>query len=139
MYYLDTNTCIYFLKGVYPSILVEFKSRKPEEIKIPSLVKAELLLGVEKSQKKEQNEIGYTKFLEPFEVVGFDDGAALVYAKIRASLEKRGRIVGPNDLIIAATVMSRNGILITHNTQEFKQISGLRIEDWVSGGSHDPT
>jgi len=125
VYYLDTNTCIYFLKGMYPSILEEFKTRRPEEIKIPSLVKAELLLGVEKSEKKAQ------LFLEPFEIVGFDDGSALVYAKIRASLESRGRIVGPNDLIIAATVMSRNGILITHNTKEFKQISGLRIEDWA--------
>jgi len=131
MYYLDTNTCIYFLNGMYKSILDEFKSHKPEDIKIPALVKAELLLGVEKSDRKEQNEIVYNKFLEPFEIISFDDESSILYAKIRATLEKRGRIIGPNDLIIAATVMSRKGILITHNTKEFKQISGLQIEDWV--------
>ena len=131
MYYLDTNTCIYFLNGVYKSILEELKSHKPEDIKIPALVKAELLLGVEKSIKRELNEIIYNKFLEPFEVVSFDDESSTIYAKIRATLEKKGRIIGPNDLIIAATVMSHKGILITHNTKEFKQISGLQIEDWV--------
>lgn len=131
MYYLDTNTCIYFLKGTYKSILTEFKLHKPEDLKIPSLVKADLLLGVEKSERKDVNKAAYTKFLEPFEVISFDDDSAVVYAKIRAELEKNGKVIGPNDLIIAATVMAHNGILITHNTKEFNKISGLHIEDWV--------
>lgn len=132
MFFLDTNTCIYFLKGTYRSIKEEFKKRKPEEIKIPSMVKAELLLGVEKSERREENLLVYRRFLEPFEIVGFDDDGALLYAKIRASLEKKGEIIGPNDMIIAATVMANRGILISHNLKEFKQISGLLLEDWVS-------
>ncbi|MBI4767388.1 MAG: type II toxin-antitoxin system VapC family toxin [Deltaproteobacteria bacterium] len=131
MYFLDTNTCIYFLKGTYRSILKEFKKRKPEEIKIPSIVKAELLLGVEKSERKEENLNIYKKFLEPFEIVGFDDQAAMIYAKLRASLEKKGKIIGPNDLIVASTVMANKGILVSHNVKEFKQITGLQLEDWV--------
>lgn len=66
MFFLDTNTCIYFLKGTYRSIKEEFKKRKPEEIKIPSMVKAELLLGVEKSERREENLLVYRRFLEPF-------------------------------------------------------------------------
>jgi tRNA(fMet)-specific endonuclease VapC len=131
MYYLDTNTCIYFLNGTFKSLLAELKLHKPEDIKIPSLVKAELLLGVEKSQRKEINKVVYKKFLEPFEVISFDDESAVLYAKIRAELEKKGKLIGPNDLIIAATVMSRKGILITHNTKEFTKISGLHVEDWA--------
>ncbi|MBF0500185.1 MAG: type II toxin-antitoxin system VapC family toxin [Candidatus Riflebacteria bacterium] len=131
MFFLDTNTCIYFLKGTYRSILEEFNKRKPEEIKIPAMVKAELLLGVEKSQRKEENILIFNRFIEPFEIVGFNDNAAVLYAKIRASLEKKGKVIGPNDLIIAATVMAQKGILITHNVKEFKQISGLLLEDWV--------
>lgn len=131
MLFLDTNTCIYFLKGTYKSIYDELKKRKPEEIKIPSMVKAELLLGVEKSLHREKNFEIYTKFLEPFEIVSFDDRAAIVYAKIRSSLEKKGKIIGPNDLIIAATVIANKGILISHNTKEFKQVTGLQIEDWI--------
>jgi len=131
MYFLDTNTCVYFLKGAYPSIVNEFKKKKPEDIKIPSMVMAELLLGVEKSAHKEKNMVLYGRFLEPFEIVGFDEQAAQVYAKIRGAVEKKGKSVGPNDLIIAATVMAAKGILVTHNTKEFKQISGLILEDWV--------
>jgi tRNA(fMet)-specific endonuclease VapC len=132
MYFLDTNTCIYFLKGTYASILEEFKKRRPEEIKIPSMVKAELLLGVENSVQKEKNRELIARFLEPFEIVAFDDTAAAEYAKIRGTLEQKGQIKGPNDLIIAATVMARKGILISHNTQEFKRVAGLLVEDWVS-------
>jgi len=77
------------------------------------------------------NEINHNRFLEPFEVISFDDGSSVVYAKIRAALEKKGKVIGPNDLIIAATVISHKGILITHNIKEFSKISGLQIEDWV--------
>lgn len=70
-------------------------------------------------------------FLEPFEIVGFDTDAAEIYAKIRFILEKNGRIMGPNDLLIAATVMSHKGILVTHNVREFSCVEGLHVEDWV--------
>ena len=128
IYFLDSNTCIYFLKGLYPSILEELKQRKPEEIKIPAIVKAELLLGVEKSEHKKKNFDLYSKFLEPFEIISFDDKAAVFYAKIRASLEQKGKIIG---LIISAITMANNGILVSHNTKEFKQVSGLQLENWV--------
>ena len=131
MYFLDTNTCIYFLKGIYKSIKEHFKEYQPKEIKIPSIVKAELLLGIEKSRQKKNNKIIYEKFLEPFEVISFDDKAAIQYAIIRARLEKAGTIIGPNDLIIASIVLSHNGILVTHNVSEFKRIPGLLIEDWT--------
>ncbi len=134
MYFLDTNTCIYFLKGKYRSIYEELKKKKPEEIKIPSIVKAELLYGVEKSEQKKRNLEVYSKFIEPFEIVGFDTRAAEIYAKIRGMLEKKGKTIGPNDLIIAATVMSKKGILVSHNTQEFNQVEGLHLEDWVREG-----
>jgi tRNA(fMet)-specific endonuclease VapC len=131
MYFLDTNTCIYFLKGTYKSIYEELINKGPEEIKIPSIVKAELLYGAEKSEQKERNLKICTNFLEPFEIVGFDTHAAEIYAKIRSSLEKNGRIIGPNDLILAATVMSKRGILVTHNVREFACVEGLHFEDWV--------
>ena len=131
MYFLDSNTCIYFLKGMYPSILEELRQRRPEEIKIPAIVKAELLLGVEKSKQKKKNFELYSKFFEPFEIISFDNKSAILYAKIRASLEEKGKIIGPNDILIAAIVMANNGILVSHNTKEFKQVSGLQLVDWV--------
>lgn len=130
-YFLDTNMCIYFLNGRYPNLVEKLMSYEPEEIKIPSIVKAELLYGAEKSNNREKTENIVTQFLFPFEIVSFDEISAEYYADIRASLEKSGTPIGPNDIIVASTVLSNNGILITNNTKEFKRIEELKIDNWI--------
>ena len=52
--------------------------------------------------------------------------------RVRADLEKAGTPIGPNDLPIGALALSRGLIVVTRNTLEFSQISGLALEDWVS-------
>jgi tRNA(fMet)-specific endonuclease VapC len=131
-YFLDTNICICFLKAKYLSLKQKILSENPENIKIPSIVKAELLYGAEKSQKKEENIEKISQFLFPLEVVGFNDAESIEYSKIRADLEKRGDIICPNDLVIAAIVYSNNGIIVTNNKKEFQKVKGLKIENWVS-------
>jgi tRNA(fMet)-specific endonuclease VapC len=131
MYFLDTNICIYYLRGLYKSIEEHFKLTSNQEIKIPIIVKAELIYGIEKSRLKEKNRSIYNKFIEAFEIVNLDDESLNQYAKIRLSLEKDGIIIGSNDLLIASIVAAHNGILITHNTKDFERIAGLRIEDWT--------
>jgi tRNA(fMet)-specific endonuclease VapC len=103
----------------------------PNNIKIPSIVKAELLYGAEKSQQKTKNLSSINRFLEPFEIMPFDDDCSIVYSRIRSSMELKGTIIGPNDYIIAATVLARNGILVTNNTKEFQRIKNLKIENWI--------
>jgi tRNA(fMet)-specific endonuclease VapC len=131
MYFLDTNICIYYLRGLYKSIEKHFELISSQEIKIPIIVKAELIYGIEKSKLKERNRNIYEKFIEAFEIVNLDDESLNQYAKIRLNLEKDGIIIGSNDLLIASIAAAHKGILITHNTKEFERISGLRIEDWV--------
>jgi tRNA(fMet)-specific endonuclease VapC len=130
MYYLDANICIYFLKGKYPSLLKSLKAVHPNKIKIPAIVEAEILVSVEKGAKGIARE-AWSKFFEAFETVSFDNAAARQYAVTRAYLEKKGTPIGPNDLIIAASVLANNGILVTHNTSEFKRVPHLNIEDWT--------
>jgi tRNA(fMet)-specific endonuclease VapC len=130
MYFLDTNICLYFLNGTYESVTSRLEQIAPRNIKIPSMVMAEILLGIEKGARspgKEQSQL----FFEAFETVSFDRDAAYHYSLIRAYLEKKGIPIGPSDLIIAATAAARGGILVTHNTGEFKRVPNLRIEDWV--------
>jgi len=103
----------------------------PNNIKIPSIVKAELLYGAEKSQNKAKNLANINRFLEPFEIVPFDDDCSIVYSKIRSSMELKGTIIGPNDYIIAATVLAKNGILVTNNIKEFERVKSLKIENWI--------
>jgi tRNA(fMet)-specific endonuclease VapC len=56
----------------------------------------------------------------------------VVYADIRADLQKRGRLIGPNDLWIAAHALALDLTLVTANTGEFSRIEGLRIENWLA-------
>ena len=121
IYYLDTNICVYFLKGLYPSIIEKMQSMNAGNIKIPSIVKAELLYGAEKSQQKVKNLTKINRFLEPFEITPFDDDCSIIYSKIRSEMELKGTAIGPNDYIIAATVLAKNGILVTNNTKEFEK------------------
>jgi len=131
IYYLDSNICVYFLKGLYPSIRKNIQNTKPDNIKIPAIVKAELLYGAEKSQNKAKNLANINRFLEPFEIIPFDNECSIVYSKIRSSMELKGTILGPNDYIIAATVLAKNGILVTNNTKEFEKVKNLKIENWI--------
>jgi tRNA(fMet)-specific endonuclease VapC len=130
MYYPDTDTCIYFLKGKYPFLQKKLATIPPSNIKIPAMVKAEILVGVEKGARNITREL-WNQFFDAFEIVAFDDAAAKHYALIRAYLEKKGNIIGPNDLVIAATTLAHNGILVTHNTKEFERVPNLMIEDWT--------
>ena len=131
IYYLDTNTCIYFLNGKYESIKEKILSIPPNEIGIPSIVKAELLFGAYKSKNRKSNIEKVEMFLEPFEIIAFDDLMTYVYADIREKMEKTGALIGPNDLLIASIVKFYDGILVTNNEQEFRQIEGLHVENWA--------
>ena len=133
MVFFDTNICIYYLKGRYPSIRSRLLLLAPEDVKIPAMVKAELLFGAEKSIQATANREKVLRFMEPFEIVPFDDGTVDVYARIRSTTEKTGTPIGPNDLIIAAIVLAHNGVLVTNNEKEFRRIPGLEIENWVAG------
>lgn len=130
-YFLDTNICIYYLKGLYPILIDKFFSQNPNDIKIPSIVKAELLYGVEKSKKREENFEKVNQFLFPLDVIAFDDVASIEYSLIRSKLEKQGKIIGPNDIIIASIVKANNGVLVTNNVKEFSRVDGLNIENWI--------
>ncbi|MCG6146530.1 type II toxin-antitoxin system tRNA(fMet)-specific endonuclease VapC [Leptospira bandrabouensis] len=130
-YFLDTNICIYFLKGKNDKIENNIKKLNPNRIKIPSIVKAELLLGALKSQNPKKNRNVILDFLDPFEIVGFNDIESEIYAEIRSNLESKGLPIGPNDLIIASIVLNNNGILVTNNEKEFARINSLKLENWT--------
>ncbi len=131
IFFLDTNICIYYLKGTYSDLEENLLSHHPDDIKIPSIVKAELLYGAMKSARKEENLQRIAEFLLPFEIAPFGDEEAIQYGKIRAALEQNGTPIGPNDLIVAATVMSRNGTLVTHNVEEFRRVAEIEVVGWT--------
>lgn len=132
MYILDTNTCIYYLKGEYLSIREKFKQINNNQIIIPVVVEAELRYDAEKSRRRTENLKVVEAFLETFDRADFNSNAAIEYSKIRTELEKAGTPIGPNDLFIASIAIANNAILVTHNTKEFSRVPGLHVEDWVT-------
>ncbi len=130
-YYLDTNTIIYAIKGTYPSLVEHFKNVPKESIVIPEIVLAEIEYGARKSNNYNKTIKKYNEFTDYFDIAYFDKNAAVSYGIIRSELEKIGKQIGPNDLIIASIVQANEGILVTHNTKEFERIKELKIEDWT--------
>ena len=84
-----------------------------------------------KSARRDSNIAEVVNFLDKFEIISFDSYAAWIYGEIKSSLELKGQIIGFNDMLIAATVLANNGLLVTNNTKEFMRIENLKLEDWT--------
>ena len=129
-YMLDTNICIYIIKRKPEDLINRFLRTNPDDMAVSSITVSELFYGVFKSSKPAQNMAALTNFLLPFEILSYDDKASIEYGKIRAGLEKNGKIIGPMDLLIAAHAKSLSLILITNNIKEFTRIPDLNVENW---------
>ena len=130
-YCLDTNIIIYALKQANARLAKLLMSIKPVRIKIPEMVRGELLFGASKSAQRESVLKAVEAFLAPFERLPFGDDAVLHYAEIPRKLEKKGKTIGPADLVIASTARAAGAVLVTHNTREFNRVPNLRTEDWT--------
>lgn len=65
------------------------------------------------------------------EVVPLDAAAARHYGSLRAELESTGKVIGPNDMLIAAHALALGSVLVTDNVREFSRIDGLQAENWL--------
>jgi tRNA(fMet)-specific endonuclease VapC len=131
MYMLDTDICIYIIKQKPESVLNHFNKLKVGELFISSITFAELMNGAKKSSRIEHNISKLNELADLLVVSPFDKEAAIVYGDVRSALEKKGIIIGGNDLLIAVHALSLDLILVTNNVKEFSRIDGLKIENWV--------
>lgn len=129
MILLDSNILIQCFQGKQP-VVHRYEMTPRRELRIPSIVAYEVEYGAFKTGSLRRRSL--TKdFLEAVPQIPFDDAAASETARIRIELERRGLVIGPLDLMIAGSAMSRNAILVTSNTAEFSRIKGLRLQDWT--------
>jgi len=131
MYMLDTDICIYIIKRKPESVLKRLEMLQPGQLAISAITFAELMNGAKKSKQVEGNIAKLNELAELLEIRVFDQKAAVTYGDVRSTLEKKGNIIGSNDLLIAAHALSLNWILVTNNEKKFKRVDGLRIENWV--------
>ena len=131
MYLLDTNICIYLLKGQYPKLKEKLLSSDPSSLFISSVTVFELEYGAAKSKWAERTRIQLALFLAPFTILPFDADDAVAAGRLRGELAARGKLIGPYDIQIAAQALSRHLTVVTHNVDEFKRVPDLDVEDWT--------
>jgi tRNA(fMet)-specific endonuclease VapC len=130
-YLLDTNIVIYVLKRRPKEVLAMFNANA-SRMAISSITLSELFYGAEKSLNTDKNLEAVEEFVSHLDVLPYDAKASQHYGQIKAALEKKGQIIGENDIHIAAHARSHGLILVSNNVREFKRVTNLVLENWVS-------
>jgi tRNA(fMet)-specific endonuclease VapC len=132
-YLLDSNALSELIRNPGGSVSQQFerKASDPANELLTSIVTAcELRYGaVRKGSRILAERVDRT--LISVKVVPLSTGADATYADLRTDLERRGQLIGPNDLLIAAHALALGAILVTDNVREFKRVKGLKIENWL--------
>ena len=98
---------------------------------IPTIVLGELYKGVYCSRKVEKNLANLNDFWSLIAIVEFNRAAALEFGLIQGELRREGKPTGEIDALIAAVARSRLDTLVTNNIRHFKNIKGLKLENWL--------
>ena len=129
-YLLDTNICVYFLKGLY-NLDRKIEEAQTENCFVSEITIAELKFGVENSENKEKNQKTVDDFVSKFTIIPIFNSLD-IYAKEKARLRKKGTPLDDFDLLIGSTAISNNLILVTRNVSDFDRLGGIEIENWVT-------
>jgi tRNA(fMet)-specific endonuclease VapC len=127
-YLLDANVIIGLLNDAGSKLAQRARQERPADIAISAIVAHELFYGAFKSRRASHN-VALVDSLQ-LAVLEFDKEDARQAGEIRAALALRGTPIGPYDVLIAGQAKARNLTLVTHNTDEFGRVPGLRLEDW---------
>jgi tRNA(fMet)-specific endonuclease VapC len=129
-YLLDTNICAYFLNGKY-NLEAKIDEVGFENCVVSEITIAELKYGVEKSTHKEKNRKTIETFQTKFDVMPIFP-ALDVYAREKARLKTKGKMLDDFDLLIGSTAIFNNLTLVTKNVSDFDRLDGIDIEDWTT-------
>jgi tRNA(fMet)-specific endonuclease VapC len=129
IYALDTNTVVYFFKGL-GQVADRLLAVPPQRVRLPSVALYELETGVAKLGGGGRRRRQLSAFVEMVGILPFAADEARTAARIRATLEASGNPIGPLDTLIAATALSYGATLVTRNVREFERVEGLQVENW---------
>lgn len=131
LYLLDTNIVSDLVERPHGKIGTKLTSLPPGSVCTSIIVAAELRFGAAKRKSGLLSE-RISLALDSLDVVPFEAPADEVYARSRASLERRGTPIGANDLLIAAHALALGCVLVTANEREFRRVEGLEVENWLT-------
>jgi predicted nucleic acid-binding protein len=138
MILFDTDTLTHFSYGK-ENVKKKIEEVGDEQLGITVITRIEVLRGRAASLMTAANEEELRKaaeslrraeeLLSAFVVVDFDEDAIKHFERLRKqrNLKKMGRA----DMLIACIALANNALLVTRNTRDYKNVPGLRIENWV--------
>ena len=129
-YLLDTNILSDLIRNPHGVIAQRIADVGEKQVCTSIIVAAELRFGAAKRGSRRLSRQLET-VLGGMEALPLDAPADGTYATIRARLERAGRTIGANDLLIAAHALALDLTLVTDNQREFSRVPGLRIENWL--------
>jgi tRNA(fMet)-specific endonuclease VapC len=133
LFMLDTDTCIFLMRGESPTLAVKVQSVPLQQQVMSAVTFAELTFGVQASAtaKRKQNQAVLDGLALHLAVLDWPQEAAQHYAEIRVDLKRRGAQLGAADLMIAAHARAMGAIIVTNNVKDFGRVKGLQVENWT--------
>lgn len=128
-YLINTDIIIYSLKND-EHVKQKFRENRNIPKSISVITYGELVYGAKKSRHIEKNLAVTYRIAQLFPVIDIDRSIMEVFGEIKTSLERKGNIIEDMDILIAATALSHNLILVTNNVKHFEKIKDLRMENW---------
>jgi tRNA(fMet)-specific endonuclease VapC len=132
-YLLDTNTLSDLVRHPRGGVAERIREVGEAQICTSIIVAAELRYGAEK-RGSERLTTQLEAVLDALDVLPLETPVDIAYARIRAQLERIGRPIGGNDLLIAAQAIALGHTVVTNSEAEFTRIDGLRCENWLRRG-----
>ncbi len=127
---LDTNIISHMIRYPTGTALARFETMEPGNAVTSIIVAAELRFGCVKAGSQ-RLAMDVETTLASVGVLDWSPPCDTLYGEIRGDLEKRGQLIGPMDMLIAAHALALDAILVTDNEREFGRVPGLKIENWV--------
>lgn len=136
MYLLDTNILSELIKKrPNPFVLSQLGSKPAYTLYTSCICIMELRFG---SVLIEDAEIFWEKvtheIISRVNVAPIAEREALIAGNILAELRKKGESIGLEDVLIAASAITNNYIVVTANARHFSRIKGLKVENWLEVG-----
>lgn len=126
---LDTDVCIELLQG--NTHVIDQRAAVDDDAATTWMTAAELYYGAERSSAPGHNRRLVARFLETVPLLHGRESAAREFGVIKAVLEKLGQRLADADLIIAATCLAFDAVLVTGNVAHFSRVPGLHVENWI--------
>jgi tRNA(fMet)-specific endonuclease VapC len=129
----DTDILIYFVnrKPGFEHIARRMSGRCPGELRLSTITLAELKFGIENGEFRAENRRALTDVLQLFQTDDLPSGAAQDFGEIKTALVRKGKAIGPYDMLIAAHARHIGATVVTNNEREFRRVPGLSVQNWL--------